>query len=468
MVKEGSPAAIDIGLTKENHTGYDIAKYNGEYYFILEKGHYYTVAEEDIDDHFILEKHVFHPMVVDSVTKDVSFKGVLVDDPYGAIEVTDVVQMTSVYATNTLRGGINITKTVKDQNDKEIEYDGTFETEVTLTAPKDENGNWDFSNVEKYTVDDGNPDGDQYVAWYRYYDGDKVIGGYPDYNLEDLEFAGMTNRTSEDDNWFYLVFNEETGIATGKVIVNTDYTVRFTNMAPGTEYTLTETGTNGMTPSYSFTHITIETDEDGNIQRVTTNDGDTHIVEANAENNIAITNKTFAAKIGLRKYGDSSANPLSGVKFELYSTYDSSDQTKNVKAKDTSGNEIGTITTENGKATIGQLVVGTYYLVETETNDGYNLLPSPVTITIAKATSGAGYTVTFNQPGHENTSSSMGSLTPDEDGIYEIVVYNESGFELPHTGGSGTLPYTLSGLALIMASALMYGFRMRRRERRLN
>ena len=50
----------------------------------------------------------------------------------------------------------------------------------------------------------------------------------------------------------------------------------------------------------------------------------------------------------------------------------------------------------------------------------------------------------------------------------ELTVYNDPGKTLPNTGGSGTLPYTLGGIALIMASALMYGFRMRRRERRLN
>ena len=52
------------------------------------------------------------------------------------------------------------------------------------------------------------------------------------------------------------------------------------------------------------------------------------------------------------------------------------------------------------------------------------------------------------------------------DNAMTITLENAPGAELPHTGGSGKLPYTLSGMILIFISALMYGFRMRRRERR--
>ena len=54
------------------------------------------------------------------------------------------------------------------------------------------------------------------------------------------------------------------------------------------------------------------------------------------------------------------------------------------------------------------------------------------------------------------------------DNAMTITLENAPGAELPHTGGSGKLPYTLSGMILIFISALMYGFRMRRRERRLS
>ena len=59
--------------------------------------------------------------------------------------------------------------------------------------------------------------------------------------------------------------------------------------------------------------------------------------------------------------------------------------------------------------------------------------------------------------------SAAGSST---DAVF--IVPNPPGAALPNTGGPGTLLYTLSGLALICGAALMFIFRMRRRERRLN
>ncbi len=183
-----------------------------------------------------------------------------------------------------------------------------------------------------------------------------------------------------------------------------------------------------------------------------------------------ITNSQLSAEIKLLKIGDGQSDTkLDDAKFELYSVWNGPDATDNVKAKDAvSGTEIGTITTANGgTAAIGKLLPGTYYLVETKAPDGYKILTDPVEIKIELIDADPGYKVSYIQKDY-NDSTGAGGLSPEEDGTYLITVSDPSGKQLPMTGGSGTFLYTLSGIALIFASALMYGFRMRRRERRLN
>ena len=63
-------------------------------------------------------------------------------------------------------------------------------------------------------------------------------------------------------------------------------------------------------------------------------------------------------------------------------------------------------------------------------------------------------------------ASALTNATKGEDGIWIVKVNNSTGVVLPLTGGPGTLTYTLGGF-ILMISALMYGFMMRRRERRL-
>jgi len=47
------------------------------------------------------------------------------------------------------------------------------------------------------------------------------------------------------------------------------------------------------------------------------------------------------------------------------------------------------------------------------------------------------------------------------------IVNDEIVAVIPSTGGPGTMRYTLSGIALLMVSALMYIYRLRRRAIRV-
>ena len=126
----------------------------------------------------------------------------------------------------------------------------------------------------------------------------------------------------------------------------------------------------------------------------------------------------------------------------------------------------GTITSndnENGNLLNGiYLSNGTYYLVETDAPAGYNKLTYKVKLEVSANTS------VITAATEPSSVTNISDETTENKLLYTFTIHNSNGVELPHTGGSGTLPYTLGGIALIMASALMYGFRMRRRERRLN
>ena len=154
---------------------------------------------------------------------------------------------------------------------------------------------------------------------------------------------------------------------------------------------------------------------------------------------------------------DEGTKPLANAIFSLY--------TKEEYDKGSSGTpaQTGLTSDGQGKIQIGTIATGTYYLVETTAPSGYNLLDKPVIITIESGRVSATL-------GSDSTAQNAAELITPESGepYWLITVHNNSGLELPHTGGPGTLLYTLSGIALMLGATLMYGFRMRRRERRLN
>lgn len=116
-----------------------------------------------------------------------------------------------------------------------------------------------------------------------------------------------------------------------------------------------------------------------------------------------------------------------------------------------------------GSQPITGLKVGTLYeLKEVTAPDGY-----------VKVTDAWYFQIKLDGTVEVTSSDELISLDPvvdEDDGstTYTVKVKNQAGKELPHTGGPGTLLYTLSGLLLMCAAAMMYGFRMRRRERRLH
>lgn len=150
--------------------------------------------------------------------------------------------------------------------------------------------------------------------------------------------------------------------------------------------------------------------------------------------------------VRIKKVEMLSGKTLTGVKFELYRSNQVDEEDGLPKPGETPVIE-GT-TDANGILTLGGLE-GMYFLFETETLPGYNLLSGAIQINVSADSNN----VTAYQIGH-------GPLTPkkvkDNAGkdVWEITVENSTGYELPQTGGEGTLLFSVFGTILILTSTL--------------
>ncbi|MDO4307035.1 MAG: SpaH/EbpB family LPXTG-anchored major pilin [Eubacteriales bacterium] len=185
--------------------------------------------------------------------------------------------------------------------------------------------------------------------------------------------------------------------------------------------------------------------------------------------------------IGVEKIdGKNESTKLADVTFDLYkySGSKTSDITESDLADDgkiipiaevTSGtvgvykvdaNGSAVLTTdENGNITVNGLEEGKYYLVETKTNEGYNLLKDPVEVELAVTFTTKTTTTTSIDANGKVTTTSVTTDTftggTSNNGIIKTTIKNNKGFELPSTGGMGTIIFTFGGIALALAGVMI-------------
>ena len=382
------------------------------------EGHIYSVSEKSYVDnkgntHTGAENHYELSVVPVKPMLD----GTTTDD---ANDMLDYLTMTKwsggkaeLTATNTVKDGIYIYKKVTTDGTDEIDCDKQFTFKVTL---KDSDGNPVYTTSQK--------SGD--LGWRI-----------------DKEDTSSSEGYAEDSRGYYTSSD-------GTVTLTMDASgrIRIVNVPVGTTFTVEEVTSDGIMPSgYEYYSSQV------NDNAVTTNNKATGTTVGNKQWATIITNKRNAFTVDLLKVDNADVTKtLEGAEFSLFK------EDGTTPATDADGNEIGKISSGlDGRAAIGTLLAGKYVLQETKAPDGYNLMETNITINVTASDITA------------MKGTSPCKVEKSADGLtYTITVTNSAGVELPNTGGPGTLPYTLGGIALIMASALMYGFRMRRRERRLN
>ena len=160
------------------------------------------------------------------------------------------------------------------------------------------------------------------------------------------------------------------------------------------------------------------------------------------------TTTTYTWDVDVFKYtmNGETETALAGAKFTLSKNANGSNpialvsEGNNVYRVAKTG-ETGTVTEittdATGKFTIKGLDADTYYLTETAAPAGYNKLAGPVTIVIGE-------------------NGVVNGTTEAPQGVDEVKVLNQTGAELPSTGGMGTtLFYVLGGVLVVGAVVLL-------------
>ena len=154
---------------------------------------------------------------------------------------------------------------------------------------------------------------------------------------------------------------------------------------------------------------------------------------------------------------------LAGAKFKLgkYTSLqpDVADEAWNSEfSVETAGNGDGTFT-------FSDLPVGYYKIVETDYPDGYSRMEAPPIVEIRKVEGENQLEVIQVNASGEPIADTTGQIIRIVPNQATVIVGNERGIELPHTGGIGTVPFTLAGLALIIGCGVILRSRYTKRKR---
>ena len=415
-------------------------------------------------------------------------------DESGLINVTELAPATYRFIETNLGG---------TDDDKGYILDGKTAYEFTVqTDGKIKVGNAEASESAQITVYNEKPSLEKSVENANgSYDNDtdasvgdivkwKVEASVPS-NVNELKTYKLTDTMSDALTWEFANANLQITTNPSTVLTKgTDYTLTVpTDNTAGGKWTIefTEAGKTKLASS-KVKVITVTFNTKLNENAKIGSDGNLNDAELDYSNAIYPTedpkkpnnNKqpgedkitdqaiVYSFQMNVLKVDGKTNAKLEGVKFDLYSYTGAKTNPTEADLKGSDGKRIAKDLTTDGEGKIQKtgLKKGTYYLVETQTvktKDGkkYNLLKEPVKVeikvdyvtetetTIDKDTNGNVIAATTVK-NKTFTGGDTGSA-----GTFTVTVKNYTGFDLPITGGMGTVLFSIAGFALMAGAAFV-------------
>ena len=316
----------------------------------------------------------------------------------------------------------------------------------------------------------------------------KVVVDVPT-NIEKLQKFVLTDTPTNltDNSASVKVYSDEamqSEVAPGSI-----YNVEGTDNGFTITFTPKQMGTFAGTKLYVSYTATLNKDENGDFTGSTAVGGNSNSIELtysnktkldtteaeNPDNQTKIKDEAVVYSFQLNVQKTDGTKNLAGVMFDLYKEgaadaddalapavakklgCENTDTTKYVLVKE------NLVTDDNGQIVYKGLANGNYWLVETKTLEGYNLLAKPVKVKLDIK-----YQMILTEKSYENgvlvksdvsatEESFSGTTINDKTADNKIIggsaveIVNRKGFTLPVTGGFGTLLFSGIGVLLVLA-----------------
>ncbi|WP_455225707.1 SpaH/EbpB family LPXTG-anchored major pilin [Gemmiger sp.] len=316
----------------------------------------------------------------------------------------------------------------------------------------------------------------------------KVVVDVPT-NIEKLQKFVLTDTPTNltDNSASVKVYSDEamqSEVAAGNI-----YSVAKTDKGFTITFTPAQMGAFAGKKLYVSYTAKLDKDESGNFAGSTAVGGNSNSIELtysnktkldtteaeNPDNQTKIKDEAVVYSFQLNVQKTDGTKNLAGVMFDLYKEgaadaddalapavakklgFENTDTTKYVLVKE------NLVTDDNGQIVYKGLANGNYWLVETKTLEGYNLLAKPVKVKLDIK-----YQMILTEKSYENgvlvksdvsatEESFSGTTINDKTADNKIIggsaveIVNRAGFTLPVTGGFGTLLFSGIGVLLVLA-----------------